>query len=209
MDAIETVDWWLHERTAQSEGYGIICGVDEAGRGCLAGPVYAAAVILPFGMELEGLNDSKQLSEKKREKLFEVITQCAVSYGIGWASVEEIERLNILQATYIAMNRAIKKLRVTPDIALIDGNQNSGITYPSRCIVDGDALSASIAAASILAKVSRDRLMRQLDLEHPEYGFAAHKGYGTKAHREAILSRGAFPIHRTAFLRKILDKAAV
>lgn len=208
MDTVETVDWWLHERALRGEGFDIICGVDEAGRGCLAGPVCAAAVILPFGAEIEGLNDSKKLTEKKREALFDVILQRAVSCGVGWASVEEIERQNILRATYLAMNRAIENLSIKPDIALIDGNQNAGITYPSRCLVDGDALSASVAAASIVAKVSRDRLMRKLDLEHPEYGFASHKGYGTKAHREAILTLGACPVHRTSFLKKIFDKAA-
>ncbi|NLM83099.1 MAG: ribonuclease HII [Clostridiales bacterium] len=205
---METVDWWYHERAMRGEGYDVICGVDEAGRGCLAGPVCAAAVILPFGVEIEGLNDSKKLTEKKREGLFDVIVRRAVSYGIGWASVEEIERYNILRATYLAMNRAIAGLSVKPDIALIDGNQNAGITYPSRCLVDGDALSASVAAASVLAKVSRDRLMRRLDLEHPQYGFAANKGYGTPAHREAILTVGACPLHRTSFLKKILSKAA-
>ena len=205
---METVDWWYHERAMRGEGYDVICGVDEAGRGCLAGPVCAAAVILPFGVEIEGLNDSKKLTEKKREELFDVIVRRAVSYGIGWASVEEIERYNTLRATYLAMNRAIAGLSVKPDIALIDGNQNAGITYPSRCLVDGDALSASVAAASVLAKVSRDRLMRRLDLEPPQYGFAANKGYGTPAHREAILTIGACPLHRTSFLKKILSKAA-
>ena len=205
---MDRIDWWLHERALREEGFSLICGVDEAGRGCLAGPVCAAAVILPFGLEIEGLNDSKQLSEKQRERLYEVITRKALAWGVGWAEVEEIERLNILRATFLAMNRAIESLNIKPDIALIDGNRNAGITYPSRCLVDGDALSASVAAASIVAKVSRDRLMRLLDREHPEYGFAANKGYGTKAHREAILLRGACPIHRASFLKKLYEKAA-
>ena len=194
---------WSIENEIYDSGVGIICGVDEAGRGPLAGPVCAAAVILPRALEIEGLNDSKKLSEKKREELFAVITSRAIAYGIAFAEVEEIERLNILEATFIAMNRAIGKLCVKPELALIDGNRNKGISMPSRCVVGGDGKCADIAAASILAKVTRDRYMYEMAEKYPEYGFEAHKGYGTKAHYAAIREHGPSPIHRMSFLRKM------
>lgn len=194
---------WSIENEIYDSGVGIICGVDEAGRGPLAGPVCAAAVILPRGLEIEGLDDSKKLSEKKREELFAVITSRAIAYGIAFAKVEEIERLNILEATFIAMNRAIVKLCVKPELALIDGNRNKGISMPSRCVVGGDGKCADIAAASILAKVTRDRYMYEMAEKYPEYGFEAHKGYGTKAHYAAIREHGPSPIHRMSFLRKM------
>ena len=194
---------WSIENEIYDSGVGIICGVDEAGRGPLAGPVCAAAVILPRALEIDGLNDSKKLSEKKREELFAVITSRAIAYGIAFAEVEEIERLNILEATFIAMNRAIGKLCVKPELALIDGNRNKGISMPSRCVVGGDGKCADIAAASILAKVTRDRYMYEMAEKYPEYGFEAHKGYGTKAHYAAIREYGPSPIHRMSFLRKM------
>ena len=197
------VDLWELENAVHDEGYGVVCGVDEAGRGPLAGPVCAAAVILPRGLVIEGLNDSKKLTEKRRESLYGEITSSAEAYGIAFASVEEIEKLNILGATYLAMNRAIAALGREIDLALIDGNRNSGIEYPSRTVVKGDSLCASIAAASVLAKVTRDRYMTELDERYPGYGFAKHKGYGTKAHYAAIRELGASPVHRPSFLRKM------
>lgn len=197
------VDLWELENAVHGEGYGVVCGVDEAGRGPLAGPVCAAAVILPRGLVIEGLNDSKKLTEKRRESLYGEITSSAEAYGIAFASVEEIEELNILGATYLAMNRAIAALGREIDLALIDGNRNSGIEYPSRTVVKGDSLCASIAAASVLAKVTRDRYMTELDERYPGYGFAKHKGYGTKAHYAAIRELGASPVHRPSFLRKM------
>lgn len=197
------VDLWELENAVHGEGYGVVCGVDEAGRGPLAGPVCAAAVILPRGLVIEGLNDSKKLTEKRRESLYGEITSSAEAYGIAFASVEEIEELNILGATYLAMNRAIAALGRDIDLALIDGNRNSGIEYPSRTVVKGDSLCASIAAASVLAKVTRDRYMTELDERYPGYGFAKHKGYGTKAHYAAIRELGASPVHRPSFLRKM------
>lgn len=194
---------WEIEEEIYSSGYSIICGVDEAGRGPLAGPVCAAAVILPKGEIIEGLNDSKKLSPKKREELFDIITAKSVSHGIAFASVEEIEELNILNATYLAMNRAIAMLNRTPEIALIDGNRNSGIQVPSKCVVKGDSKCADIAAASILAKVTRDRYMLSLHEQYPQYGFDAHKGYGTAAHYAAIRQFGPCPAHRMSFLRKM------
>lgn len=194
---------WLLENEIYDSGLGPICGVDEAGRGPLAGPVYAAAVILPRGLEIEGLNDSKKLSEKKRESLYDVICEKAISYGIARAEVEEIESLNILNATYLAMNRAIAKLSLTPQLALIDGNRNKGIEMPSRCVVKGDSKCADIAAASILAKVSRDRCLMEIAELYPQYHFEKHKGYGTKLHYEAIREYGPSPIHRLSFLRKM------
>jgi len=196
------MDLWAIERELLQDDVGIFCGVDEAGRGPLAGPVYAAAVILPHGAVIDGLNDSKKLSEKKREKLFDIITEKALSFGIAFASVEEIEALNILGATYTAMNRAIAQLGVSPALALIDGNRSKGIEYPSRCIVGGDAKCASIAAASILAKVTRDRRMLEYDSEFPQYGFMRHKGYGTREHYEALREFGPCRIHRLSFLKK-------
>lgn len=197
------VDLWELENAVHGEGCGVVCGVDEAGRGPLAGPVCAAAVILPRGLVIEGLNDSKKLTEKRRESLYGEITSSAEAYGIAFASVEEIEELNILGATYLAMNRAIAALGRDIDLALIDGNRNAGIEYPSRTVVKGDSLCASIAAASVLAKVTRDRYMTELDERYPGYGFAKHKGYGTKAHYAAIRELGASPVHRPSFLRKM------
>ena len=183
-----------------------VCGVDEAGRGPLAGPVCAAAVILPSNLEIPGLNDSKKLNEKKRETLFNIITQNALAYGVACASVEEIEELNILEATYLAMNRAIAQLSIKPALALIDGNRNSGIEFPSICVIGGDGKCASIAAASILAKVERDRLMKNLSKKYPEYNFEKHKGYGTKMHIDLIKKYGPCEIHRKSFLKKILGE---
>ena len=194
---------WVYEKEQLDNGHKIICGVDEAGRGPLAGPVCAAAVILPYGIEIEGLNDSKKLTEKKREKLFDVIIEKSIAYGISFSSEKEIDELNILQATYLAMNRAIEKLNTEIDIALIDGNRNSGINYNSTCIIGGDGKSASIAAASILAKVTRDRYMLELDNKYPEYFFAKHKGYGTKLHYEALREHGPSEVHRLTFLKKM------
>ena len=194
---------WELENEIYAEGFSLICGVDEAGRAPLAGPVYAAAVILPRDAVIEGLNDSKKLTEKKREALFDVITERALTYGIASASVEEIEKLNILNATFLAMNRAIDKLDPIPELALIDGNRSTGIAMPSRCVVKGDSRCADIAAASILAKVSRDRYMLTLAEKYPQYHFEQHKGYGTKLHYEALREYGSSPEHRPSFLRKM------
>ena len=198
----EAPDLWLYEHEAAREGFACICGVDEAGRGPLAGPVCAAAVILPPDIQIEGLNDSKKLTDKKRRALYDVITEQAVSYGIAFADEQEIDEINILQATFLAMRRAVEQLTVAPDIALIDGNRAPGLSCRERTIVHGDALSASIAAASILAKVTRDRLMEEYDAQYPQYGFAVHKGYGTQRHYAALREFGACPIHRQSFLRK-------
>ncbi len=197
------MDLWHIEREELASGHSIICGVDEAGRGPLAGPVCAAAVILPQGLEIDGLNDSKKLSEKKREKLYDIIIGNSLSYGISLVSEKIIDDINILNATYMAMNEAIGKLSVVPDIALIDGNRSSGINCKSRTVVGGDGKSASIAAASILAKVTRDRYMTALADKYPEYGFNKHKGYGTKMHYEMIRRFGPSPVHRTTFLKKL------
>lgn len=194
---------WTLENEIYASGISLICGVDEAGRGPLAGPVCAAAVILPRGLDIPGLNDSKKLSEKKREELFDVICREAAAYGIAFAGVEEIEKFNILNATFLAMNRAIAKLGVMPELALIDGNRNTGIKINSRCIVKGDSKCADIAAASILAKVTRDRYMYEMAEKYPQYHFDKHKGYGTKLHYEAIREFGPSPIHRMSFLRKM------
>lgn len=194
---------WTLENEIYASGISLICGVDEAGRGPLAGPVCAAAVILPRGLDIPGLNDSKKLSEKKREELFDVICREAAAYGIAFAGVEEIEKFNILNATFLAMNRAIAKLGVMPELALIDGNRNTGIEINSRCIVKGDSKCADIAAASILAKVIRDRYMYEMVEKYPQYHFDKHKGYGTKLHYEAIREFGPSPIHRMSFLRKM------
>ncbi len=193
------------EKEAISNGYISVCGVDEAGRGPLAGPVCAAAVILPTNLNIPELNDSKKLSEKKREQLFDVIKQNAVSFCIAYSSVEEIEEYNILGATFIAMERAVNGLNVRADYALIDGNRTpKGLQIPSKTIVKGDAKSCSISAASILAKVSRDRLMLEYDKEYPQYNFKKHKGYGTKEHTDAIKQYGPCKIHRMSFLKNIL-----
>lgn len=197
------IELWTLENEIYDSGVSFICGVDEAGRGPLAGPVCAAAVILPRGLEIEGLNDSKKLSEKKREALYDFICEKAMDYGIAFATVEEIEELNILKATFLAMNRAIEKLRFQPELALIDGNRDSGIKMESRCIVGGDGCCADIAAASILAKVTRDRYMLKLAEEYPQYGFEKHKGYGTKAHYAALREFGPSPVHRLSFLRRM------
>ena len=194
---------WELENEIYDSGIELICGVDEAGRGPLAGPVCAAAVILPRGIDIDGLNDSKKLTEKKRDKLFDTICSEALSYGIAFAGVDEIEQMNILNAAMLAMNRAIDKLSVKPALALIDGNRDSAIRMPSRCIVKGDAKCADIAAASILAKVSRDRYMLQMAEKYPEYHFEKHKGYGTKLHYEALREYGPCEIHRPSFLRKM------
>lgn len=196
-------DLWKLENEIHAEGFSLICGVDEAGRGPLAGPVCAAAVILPQGLELPGLNDSKKLSPKRREDLVPLICSQAVSYGIAFATVEEIEERNILRATFLAMNRAIAQLAPQPELALIDGNRNSEIQLPSRCVIGGDGKCASIAAASVLAKVERDRLMLRLAEQYPEYGFEQHKGYGTRAHYEALRRYGPCPIHRLSFLKNL------
>ncbi len=193
------------DQAVRDEGYALLCGVDEAGRGPLAGPVFAAAVILRPDAVPEGLNDSKKLSEKKREALFDEICEKALAFGIASASVEEIEEINILQATFLAMRRAVEMLSVTPDLALIDGNRTpSGITVPTRTLIKGDALSASVGAASILAKVSRDRVMMELDKTYPQYAFAKHKGYGTALHYERLVEHGLSPAHRPSFLKKLL-----
>ncbi|MBR2011311.1 MAG: ribonuclease HII [Clostridia bacterium] len=193
------------EAALENEGYTAICGVDEAGRGPLCGPVAAAACILPTGIVIEGLNDSKKLSEKKREQLFDEICEKAIAYCVVLGSVEEINETDILSTTLHAMRRAIEGLQVKADFALIDGNQTRGFTIPCRAVVHGDAVSPSIAAASILAKVTRDRLCLELDAAHPEYGIAKHKGYGTKAHMDALRKYGPCEIYRTKFIR-FLDK---
>ncbi len=201
---MNTADLWRIENDYREQGFELICGVDEAGRGPLAGPVCAAAVILPQGLVIDGLNDSKKLTEKKREELFPLIKEKALAFSVAYADVEEIERLNILGATFLAMNRAIGDLALRPQLALIDGNRNRGIETESRCIIGGDGKCASIAAASILAKVSRDHLMQKLSKEYPQYGFEKHKGYGTKAHYEALREFGPSPVHRMSFLKSIL-----
>ena len=194
---------WSLENEIYDSGLSPLCGVDEAGRGPLAGPVCAAAVILPRGIVIEGLNDSKKLREKRREALYDEILRSALAYGIAFASIEEIEEKNILEATFLAMNRAIEKLSVKPALALIDGNRNKGIAVPSRCVIGGDGKCADIAAASILAKVTRDRYMLELAEKYPQYGFEKHKGYGTAAHYAAIRAFGPSPVHRMSFLRKM------
>ncbi len=200
------MDWLEYENKAYANGYNYVCGVDEAGRGPFAGPVCAAAVILPKNTIIEGVNDSKKLTEKKREALFDVIKETALSYSIAWASVEEIESMNILNAAMLAMKRAVEGLDVKADFAYIDGNKTPPIDIPCEAVVKGDANSMSIAAASILAKVSRDRLMLEYAKQYPEYGFEKHKGYGTKVHTEAILKYGECPIHRPSFLKKLYAK---
>ena len=193
------------EEKHYTEGYTAVCGCDEAGRGPLCGPVVAAAVILPLGIEIEGLNDSKKLSEKKREQLFDVIKEKAVAYAIAEATPAEIDEINILNASMLAMRRAVEALSCPVDFALIDGNCSRGFTIPTETVVKGDAKSYSIAAASILAKVTRDRQCLELDKEYPEYGIAKHKGYPTKEHMEAVKKYGVAPIYRKSFL-KFLDK---
>ncbi len=199
-------DLWEVESALHREGVALVCGADEAGRGPLAGPVCAAAAILPEGVDLPGLNDSKKLTEKRREALFPLIQERAVSYGIAFATVEEIEQLNILNAALLAMDRAIAQLDPAPELALIDGNTTRGISIPARSVVGGDAKCACIAAASVLAKVTRDRLMRELAEQYPQYGFEKHKGYGTKEHYAALEKYGPSPAHRPSFLRKFYAK---
>lgn len=193
------------EKEYTEKGFQLICGIDEAGRGPLAGPVCAAAVILPIGTEIEGLNDSKKLTEKKREMLFPIITKKAIAYGIGFASEQEIDEINILNATFLAMRRAVEALGISPDLLLIDGNQKPKIGVGEEVtVIKGDAKSVSVAAASVLAKVSRDRYMLEIAQEYPQYAFEKHKGYGTKLHYEKIAEYGVSPIHRKTFLKKIL-----
>ena len=193
----------MKDKTFYSDGIINVCGVDEAGRGPLAGPVCAAACILPVGLGIPGLDDSKKLSPQKREELYDIIVSSAITFGIAFASVEEIESLNILNATFLAMNRAIEQLFPQPALALIDGNRNSGIRIPSRCVVKGDSLCADIAAASVLAKVTRDRYMLAMAKQYPLYGFEKHKGYGTVQHYAALRDYGPCPIHRPSFLKKM------
>ena len=193
-----------YEAKASSLGYVNICGVDEAGRGPLAGPVYAAAVILPQGLVIEGLNDSKKLSEKKRELLYDKVIESAVVWSVGIATEQEIDEVNILQATYLAMRRAVEGLALKADYALIDGNRMPPLDVDGETVIKGDSLSMSIAAASIIAKVTRDRFMLELDKEYPEYLFAKHKGYGTALHYEMIEKHGISPVHRRSFLKKLL-----
>lgn len=200
------MDWLEYENTAYADGYEIVCGVDEAGRGPLAGPVYAAAVILPKGHIIEGVNDSKKLSEKKRDELFDKVIDECVAYSVGIATEQEIDEINILQATFLAMRRAVEGLNVKPDIALIDGNKTPGLDIEQRAIVKGDGKSANIAAASIIAKVSRDRYMLEMVAKYPEYQFEKHKGYGTKLHYEMLEKYGVSPIHRKTFLKKFFEQ---
>ena len=195
------INMWEIENSCYCEDIKIICGVDEAGRGPLAGPVCAAAVILPEGLEIPGLTDSKKLTDKKRRELYPLIQEQAISYGIGFASEKEIDEINILQATFLAMQRALDQLEVKPDLALIDGNREKDFGIPVKTVVKGDSLSMNIAAASVLAKVTRDDLMMLLAEEYPQYGFEIHKGYGTKAHYAALTEYGPSPIHRLSFLK--------
>ena len=197
---------WEIEDSFYTEGIKVICGVDEAGRGPLAGPVCAAAVILPPHLEIPGLTDSKKLTDKKRRELFPIIKEQAIAWGIGLASEQEIDEINILQATFLAMQRALDQLNVKPDLVLIDGNREKDFGLPVKTVVKGDSLSLNIAAASILAKVTRDDLMVELAQAHPEYGFEIHKGYGTKAHYAALTAHGPSPVHRMSFLKKFYGK---
>lgn len=201
------MDLWQYEREAMAAGYERICGCDEAGAGPLAGPVYAAAVILPSGLEIPGLNDSKKLTEKRRETLFPIIQEKALAWSVAFVDAQEIDETDILSARMKAMQLAIDGLNPQPDFALIDGNRDKGktaaITSSHRCVVKGDSLSASIAAASVLAKVSRDRFMMEMAKQYPEYCFAKHKGYGTKLHYEMLRIHGPSPIHRRTFLKNL------
>lgn len=203
---MQEITMWEIEDENYAEGFQVICGVDEAGRGPLAGPVCAAAVILPPHTRIPGLNDSKKLTDKKRRELFPVICEQALAYGIGMATEQEIDEINILQATFLAMQRAMDGLQVRPDLALIDGNRQKDFGLPVKTVVKGDSLSANIAAASVLAKVTRDDLMIRQAEQFPEYGFEVHKGYGTKAHYAALEQYGPSPIHRMTFLRKFYEQ---
>lgn len=200
------VNMWQIEQSFFEKGYEVICGVDEAGRGPLAGPVCAAAVILPANIDIPGLDDSKKLSDKRRRELFPVIKEKAIAYGIAFADHGEIDEINILQATYLAMERAISMLEVKPQLAIVDGNRAKDFGIPVETVVHGDSLSASIAAASVLAKVTRDDYMLEMAKAYPAYGFDVHKGYGTKAHYAALTEHGPCAIHRTTFLKKFYDK---
>lgn len=202
MKETEKIDLWALEKDAASRGMQVIAGVDEAGRGPLAGPVCAAAVILPFGLEIPGLNDSKKLTDKKRRELYDIIVEKALAYGIALVDEKRIDEINILQATFEAMEQAMLQLKVQPDLVLVDGNRAKAFPYPVETVVKGDSLSANIAAASILAKVTRDRLMEKMAEKYPGYGFEIHKGYGTKAHYAAIEKLGPSEIHRRTFLKK-------
>ena len=196
------LNMWEIEDGFYDQGIGVICGVDEAGRGPLAGPVCAAAVILPKHLDLPGLTDSKKLTDKKRRELYPIIKEQAIAYGIGFASEKEIDEINILQATFLAMQSAIDQLAIKPDLALIDGNREKDFGLPVKTVVKGDSLSLNIAAASVLAKVTRDDLMQEMADAYPQYGFEVHKGYGTKAHYAALTEHGPSPIHRLTFLKK-------
>ena len=198
-----SVDMWEIENGLYSQGFELICGVDEAGRGPLAGPVCAAAVLLPRNADIPGLNDSKKLSDKKRRELYPLIKELALAYSIVMVDEKTIDEINILQATFRAMEQAVAQLKITPDYILVDGNKLPQVTIPAKAVVRGDSLSASIAAASVLAKVTRDDFMLEQAKTYPEYGFDIHKGYGTKAHTTAILEHGPCPIHRTTFLKKL------
>jgi len=200
---MNAADMWEIEDTYYSNGISLVCGVDEAGRGPLAGPVCAAAVILPSHIEIPGLNDSKKLTDKRRRELFPIIQASAIAYGIGFANNQEIDEINVLQATYLAMERALGMLKIKPEMALIDGNRSKDFGIPVETVVKGDARSASIAAASILAKVSRDDVMLDMAKKYPQYSFDIHKGYGTKAHYAALERCGPCEIHRMSFLKKL------
>ncbi len=199
---MSNINMWEIEDSYYAEGVKVICGIDEAGRGPLAGPVCAAAVILPEHLDLPGLTDSKKLTDKKRRELYPIIQEQAIAYGIGFASEKEIDEINILQATFLAMQRALDQLSVKPDLALIDGNREKDFGIPVKTVVKGDNLSLNIAAASVLAKVTRDDLMLEMAKQYPEYAFDVHKGYGTKAHYAALTAHGPSPIHRMTFLKK-------
>ena len=196
------INMWQFEEDCYASGYKFVCGVDEAGRGPLAGPVCAAAVILPPNADIPGLNDSKKLSDKRRRELFPIIKEQAIAYGIAFADETEIDEINILQATFRAMERAVADLSVTPDYVLVDGNKLPQLSVNAQAVIHGDSLSASIAAASVLAKVTRDDIMLEMAQTYPEYGFDIHKGYGTKAHYEALRDHGPCKIHRMSFLKK-------
>ena len=201
------IDLWEIENGHFANGIEVICGVDEAGRGPLAGPVCAAAVILPRGLEIPGLNDSKKLTDKRRRELMPIIKEQALAYGIAFASHEEIDEINILQATFLAMERALEQLKIRPELALIDGNRQKDFGINVETVIKGDSRSANIAAASVLAKVTRDDYMEAMAAEYPGYGFEIHKGYGTKAHYEALRNLGPSPIHRMTFLKKFYGQA--
>lgn len=197
------IDMWEYEKKYLDQGYKMIVGIDEAGRGPLAGPVCVAAVILPANAYIPGLNDSKKLSDKRRRELVPVIKEKAIAYGIAFADEHEIDEINILQATYLAMERAVSQLTVKPDFLLIDGNRQKDFGVPTQTVIKGDSLSASIAAASVLAKVTRDDFMLEMAEKYPQYGFDIHKGYGTKAHYAALAEHGPCPLHRMTFLKKL------